>query len=317
MAVLLTSQLHAQSSRFWGFAGPWDPRSDSSIREHGARLEAVVTGWIGLDSITGAPLLPSPYVDSVRPRGIRAAVGTRRMAIVTSWHNDRFHTRSIRALGADRARLAQTAGAIARHARTQRYTGLVLDFESLTAADLPTQLAVIKAIADSARAHGVRTVAVAVPAGDTAAYPAKPLLAIADVIIPMLYDEHWTGSEPGPVSSVGWMRGMLAARVAEAGSVGRVVAGLPTYGYRWIRGRPTEEMTLTDARRWSASAGVPLTRDAASGALRARGQGWELWVTDALALRTLVRAAEAQGVRRFALWRLGQEDPAIWSGVIP
>ena len=322
--MLLTSQLPAQSSRVWGFAGPWDPRSDATIRDHGASLDAVVTGWIGLDSTTGRPLLPSPYSDSVRPGGKASRTGrtSQRMAIVTSWHGDRFHMKSIRALGADRRRLAQTAGAIARHAREQGYTGLVLDFEALTAADLPIQLAVVEAIADSARASGgsggggVKTIAVAVPAGDTEAYPAKPLLAIADVIIPMLYDEHWAGGEPGPVSSVGWMRRMLAARIAEAGSADRIVAGLPTYGYRWIRGKPTEEMTLAEARRIASSAGVALSRDAASGSLRARGPGWELWVTDAVALRALLRAAEEQGVRRFALWRLGQEDPAIWRDVI-
>jgi hypothetical protein len=37
-----------------------------------------------------------------------------------------------------------------------------------------------------------------------------------------------------------------------------------------------------------------------------------MWVTDATLIERLIRDARAAGVSRFALWRLGQEDPAIW-----
>ena len=55
-----------------------------------------------------------------------------------------------------------------------------------------------------------------------------------------------------------------------------------------------------------------------SGTLHARRSGdpsneWELWVSDADLLRTLMTVAQDAGVRRFALWRLGGEDARIWS----
>jgi hypothetical protein len=34
-------------------------------------------------------------------------------------------------------------------------------------------------------------------------------------------------------------------------------------------------------------------------------------------MRTLVSEAESLGVHRFALWRLGLEDPAIWGAFAP
>ena len=77
------------------------------------------------------------------------------------------------------------------------YAGLVLDFEALDARDLPALLRVVKAITDSAHAHGVSTIAVAIPATDTAAYPAKPIVGVADLVMPMLYDQHWSTSGPG------------------------------------------------------------------------------------------------------------------------
>jgi spore germination protein YaaH len=67
----------------------------------------------------------------------------------------------------------------------------------------------------------------------------------------------------------------------------------------------------------ASSAGVPLTRDAPSQTLRSRdANGNEIWVADATLLKALVNQSRSLGVTRFALWRLGQEDPAVWSSVI-
>lgn len=237
------------------------------------------------------------------------------MAIVTSWHGERFHKASILHLARDERALARTAGQIARHARSMRYTGLVLDFETLDAADLDELLVVTRAIADSARARGVRTITIAVPATDTVAYPAKRLLTVVDAIIPMLYDEHWSGSAPGPVASPQWVRGALALRVREAGA-NKVIAGFPTYGYRWIRGKPTEALGYDEARRVATQAGMSLARDAETQSLHARAADWDLWMADAGTLRALVAVAHELGVNRFALWRLGREDPAIWGTIV-
>lgn len=303
----------AQASEFWGFTGPWDAESARSLRDHGGRLQAVVTGWITLDSLTGMPVLPSQYTDTVRPR-----VGTpRRMAIVTSWHGERFHARSIRSLAAAPERLARAAGAIGRYASVMGYTGLVFDLETLEPGDLRAQVSVMKVIGDSARSRGVRTIAAAIPATDTAGYPARPLLEVLDHLIVMLYDQHWLGSAPGPISEPSWVRSSLALRIREAGAE-RLVAGLPTYGYHWRPGQPTLSVTFREAQQSATRARAPFRRDKATHTLRSTGADRaEIWLTDAGLLGTLVQATKAQGVHRFALWRLGQEDPAIWGKVVP
>ncbi len=302
----------SQRAEFWGFTGPWDAASSKSVRNHGGKLSALINGWITIDSATGQPVLPSPYPDTIHPRK-----GTPdRMAIVTSWHGDRFHAASIRRLGREPERLARAAGSIARHAQSMRYKGLVLDFETLEAADLPALLRVARAIGDSARARGVRTISIAVPATDTVAYPGRALLGVTDALIVMLYDQHWSTSGPGPIAEPDWVRGALAIRLAEVGP-SRLVAALPTYGYRWRKGLPTESISFAEAKRMAGQARAPLKRDARTGFLRSRGTGGaEIWVSDAGLLRTLVKQSEAVGVHRFAIWRLGQEDPAIWSAVI-
>jgi len=294
----------------WAFTGPWDARSDSSLRANALHLDVAVTGWIGLDSNTAQPILPSPYPDTLRLGGTRA----KRMAIVTSWHGDRFHPNSIRALGRDDGRLARAAGAIAAHAAKLRYAGLVLDFESLERTDRQSLLHVIKAIADSAHGRHVSTIVVAIPATDTAVYPAKPLIAVADLIMPMLYDEHWSTSSPGAISEPDWVKSSLATRIAEVGS-SKIVAALPVFGYRWSLKTKSaaEDVTFAEAKHSAAQAGVQLARDQKTSTLHGAKPGeWEIWVTDAELLSALVRQTTDAGVRRVALWRIGQEDPAIW-----
>ena len=295
---------------FWAFTGPWDARSDASLRANAASLDVAVTGWIALDSLTGEPLLPSPYPDT-----IRLATGTtQRFALVTSWHGQGFHAASIRALGRDRARLGRVASRIARHADSTRYAGLVLDFETLKATDLSSQLTVLRAIADSARAHGVTTIAIAIPAEPDDAYPTRELVKVVDHVLVMLYDQHWAGSQPGPISAPDWVARNLSRVVGEVGA-SRVVAGLPLYGYHWVKGKPGVGIAFDAGLRTAERERFTVTRDSASRTLRGASKSGNsaVWLTDASLVADLIRAAEELGVTRFAFWRLGQEDPQIWS----
>src|SRR5687768_7935938 len=295
---------------FWAFTGPWDPLSDASLRTNASRLDVAVTGWIALDSLTGEPLLPSAYADT-----IRLAEGTpRRFALVTSWHGQGFHATPIRALGSDPARRAQVAGRIARHAQSMRYGGLVLDFETLEGRDVPAQLAVVRAIVDSAKAHGVTTVAVAIPAEPDEAYPVRELSQVADFVLVMLYDQHWPGSDAGPISAPDWVSRNLSRVVSEVGA-SRVIAGLPLYGYHWVTGKPGVGVSYATGMRTAQRDAIVVSRDSTSRTLRGgTGTGGSaVWLTDAPLLEELMQGAEKLGVTRFAFWRLGQEDPAVWS----
>ena len=305
------SRARPPSAELWAFTGPWDARSDSSLRVNAHHIDVAVTGWIGLDSTTALPIIPSLFPDTIH----LAHSGLRRMAIVTSWHGASFHPSTIRTLGTDDARRARAARMIASHAASMHYAGLVLDFEDLTRDDLPVLVRVVKSIADSAHARGVSTIAVAVPAADAAAYPGRSLVGVADLIMPMLYDEHWSTSAPGAIASPDWVRTTLASRIAEVGA-SRVIAAFPTYGYKWSLAQPraaAEDVSFDDAKREAAAASTRLERDPRTQTLHASKPGqWEIWVSDAELLATLTREAREAGVQRLALWRIGAEDPAVW-----
>jgi spore germination protein YaaH len=294
--------------RVWGFTVPWDAKSSASARAHAAQLTAVVSGWIQLDSLTGQPF--AEFRDTLA----RAAPsGMRLMAIVTNAAGGRFHPDAVRRLAADRSALAAAAGDVARRVATARYRGVVIDLEGFVAVDRDALTTVVRAFSDSARARGAAPIAVAVNAIDTATFQGRSLVPAADYLLVMLYDQHWMMSAPGPIASPDWVRGALALRVAEVGAQ-HVIAALPLYGYRWPTSGPAAALTFADAQRDAAVAGADLRRDSATATLRATSSGaWDLWVSDAGLIEALMREVKAQNVGTIALWRLGQEDPAVWS----
>ena len=288
----------------WGFTAPWDPRSAQSVLAHQGALDAVVTGWIALDSVTLQPVVL--FRDTLT---MRLRAGVHPMALVTTYQGTRFHPETIRGLATDSALLGRVARDVAASAVRAGYRGIVLDMEGMTAADLPALLSVTGAIADSAHEHGLAPVAFALPATDTMAYPARPLLHALDLLVVMLYDQHWLTSPPGPIAEPAWVRRVLSIRVAEAGGAERLVAAFPTYGYQWRQDSATAVLSYDDASRLAPG----LVRDTASMTLHAEGARWTIWASDAILLDSLVREARRAGVTRIALWRLGLEDPALWT----
>lgn len=293
----------------WGFTAPWDSRSARSLSTHRPELDVAISGWIALDSTTYQPvtLFPDSFVTHT------PSIHT--MALVTSYQGTRFHPETLRGIGAGSSMLPREAGAIATVVRNAGYQGIVLDLEGMTRADLPILSAFTRAVTDSAHAHRIAMVGLALPALDTLDYPTAPLAQTVDCLIVMLYDQHWLTSPPGPIASPAWVAHMLELRTHDI-SPTKFVAAFPTYGYQWRPDSATAVLSYADAQQLAAQARVPLERDTTSLTLHAKTPLWELWSSDAILLDRLVYTAQQYGITRIALWRLGLEDPAVWSQVI-
>jgi spore germination protein YaaH len=297
-------------TEFWGFTAPWDPRSTRSVAQHRAQLDVVISGWIALDSTTFRPVVFFP--DTIVTHDGKSR---RDMTLVTSYQGGHFHPEVVRGLAMDSTALGHAAGEIASMVGGAGYSGIVLDLEGMTPSDLPMLLAFTKAVADSARGHGVGHIGLAIPATDTAAYPARILLSSLDFLVVMLYDQHWLTSPPGPIAAPDWVRRVLGVRIGEVGA-SKLVAAFPAYGYEWRSDSATAVLSYDDARQHAADAQASLERDPVSMTLHTQATGWTIWVSDAVLLDSLVQDARISGVTKFALWRLGLEDPAVWTRVI-
>ncbi len=244
--------------------------------------------------------------------GASATDRHRQLLVVSNWSAAGYRPDILRAVMGQpdaRARFASQAAALAS---ARGYGGLLLDFRLLGPRDVDALVSLVDALRDSAKATGLAPVGIVIPVADTSAYPGRHLGALTDFLAVRLELESASPAPPTPRDRISRLVG---ARAAEIGAH-RITLLVPVDGYLWRDGEQrvpvSFEEAVTAARAW----GVELVRDESSSTLRARlpGRG-EIWVNDAVLLADIMRDARRLGVRRFALYGLGGEDPAIWTAV--
>lgn len=198
----------------------------------------------------------------------------------------------------------------------QGFDGLQLDFESVSSRDKDHFWSFLKELKGRI---GDRVLSVAVPARTSVlddAYDYRVLNNLVDRAIIMAYDEHWSGSVPGSVASLEWCR-RVAAFAQGTLSPEKIVMGAPFYGRAWT------DKSLARAYKFSALAKI-MDEKVVN---QARDNGIPHFEYEELVKvrvfyedRTSQLARLTQyaslGVRNVAFWRLGQEDPSVWSALV-
>jgi hypothetical protein len=198
-------------------------------------------------------------------------------------------------------------------AAVKDYDGLNVDLESVPARDSEHFLSFL---AEIRAGLGSKMLSVCVPArtraGGTYSYAA--IAAIADRVFVMAYDEHWSGSSPGPVASMNWCKSVADYSLQAIGPE-KLIMGIPFYGRSWgdkstSRGlihSTTESLKRDyDAQGFRRVNGIPtFTYDVTVKVT--------VYYEDEYSLASRMRMYRTQGVRNIGFWRLGQETVNIWA----
>jgi spore germination protein YaaH len=156
------------------------------------------------------------------------------------------------------------------------------------------------------------------------AYDLPALAQVNDFLVPMIYDEHWSGSGAGPIASNNWFREELSTYMQSV-PASKTVIGLAGYSYDWTIGS-----TNAVARQFGdASQLAQQSMDGTDGIIQSDGRSGNpyftyyddsvnslehiVWMQDAVTAYNQLLMASQYHPRGAALWRLGQEDPSIWS----
>jgi peptidoglycan-N-acetylglucosamine deacetylase len=163
-----------------------------------------------------------------------------------------------------------------------------------------------------------------VAAGDDDAY-VRRAGQLNDELFPMLFDEHYPQSEPGPVASQQFYA-TQAKRFARLVSPSKLILMIGAYGYDWndaeaVTNHRAENFDFQETMRAARGPGQPRPRfDPVS--LNpymvwtdADSTDHVLWYLDATTAYNEMRVGRALGVAGHALWHLGGEDPSIWNAV--
>lgn len=200
---------------------------------------------------------------------------------------------------------------------SKEFDGLQVDWELIPARDGDNFLSFLKELK---KGLGKKPLTVCVPARTKTlkkdVYDYAKIGKIADRIMVMAYDEHWSKGPAGSIASYDW-----CAKVADYAKTvwpeSKYIFGLPFYGRTWCSepvqqawafngmNRHAQENNVTKIER---EKGVPhysyKTEVTITG-----------WYEDAYSNVERARMYKKKGYKCIAFWRMGQEDEAVWEWI--
>ncbi len=293
------------------FHTPWDPSSAASLDRHVEQLDWVIPGWV---SVTGADHRITVFRDPAG-RAIlnRAAHRPVLVPMIQNAIGGDWDGKGTAALLADPRARGAFLDRLVPWLAANHAGGAFFDFEDLPAS---AQGHYRLFLSEAQRRFGPRrwSVSIAAPVGnpdwDMAAYA-----RVTDKIFLMAYDEHETAGPAGPIASERWFAGQVA-NAARGIPAAKLVVAIGSYAYDW-HGRGGDALGVEEAWQAAWESGTVPVFDRDSGnsgfAYAEGGVRHVVWLLDAASAYNQIDVLHRAGVGSVALWRLGSEDPGLWS----
>jgi cellulose synthase/poly-beta-1,6-N-acetylglucosamine synthase-like glycosyltransferase/peptidoglycan/xylan/chitin deacetylase (PgdA/CDA1 family)/spore germination protein YaaH len=293
------------------FHAPWDESSVASLGRHVEQLDWLIPGWV---SVTGADHHITVFRDQAARDILNKAV--HRPVILPMVQNaveGNWDGAGSAALFADPKARGAFLDKLVPFLAANHAGGAFFDFEDLPASAQPNYRAFL-AEAHARFAPRGWVVAIAAPVGnpdwDLPAY-AK----VTDKVFLMAYDEHETSGGAGPIASQRWFARMVAD-AARGIPPAKLVVAIGSYAYDW-HDKGGDALDVEEAWQNAADSGTKPTFDKTSGnssfAYSEGGSQHQVWLLDAASAYNQIAFLQKAGLGSVALWRLGSEDPGLWS----
>jgi peptidoglycan-N-acetylglucosamine deacetylase len=297
-----------------GFYANWDQTSFSALKKDLPHLDWVIPTWL---SVQGDDI------------GIRNDLDHRALAAIRDQDPDKpifpllqnsvdgkWDGAGLAKWLADPAKRAARLKEIIDFLDFNECQGLTIDFEEMPDSAQADLKSFLKEVAAAFKPRGWKLL-LAVPFDDDS-WDYVAYSKLADYMILMAYDEHFEQSAPGPVASQAWYENLLDARMKDLDPDHTIIA-LGNYGYDWSKpGTPAEDVTFQDVARIARlqASDIDFDADAENPHFTYKdssGQAHDIWFLDGVSAFNEVHAADIYKPAGYAIWRLGAEDPSVWS----
>jgi len=315
----------------------WDAASFSSLREYAKQIDLLYPEWLQVLTPDGRVQAidedTSKFFDVVEGSAVRP-VDPKVMAFVKAEdpemevfpmvnNSDGANWVDISAFLNDPDARARFRQQIMTFLASDRYHGLMVDFEDFPAKGQKGYNALLPEISEDLHAKGMKLYVSVQPRNLEFNYQA--IAAAADGVVVMDYDEHYPGGPSGPIASQDWfVNNLQVAR--KVIPLEKFICAVGNYGYDFPQrmkngklpeGEKETNQAVQDA--WLAARDSEETVDFDSDSLNPhvsyddeRNLRHDIWFLDAVTALNQMRAAQTLGIQTFALWRLGSEDRSLW-----
>lgn len=304
-----------------GFYINWDESSYSSLERNLNHLDWVLPQWA---HIVDAKPGESPIGDELNdPQAAKALNLIRQkrpqisiLPMVQNLNDEKWENDVLARAVADEDSRQRLITGLSQFVEQNKFAGICVDFEEPTKDTQPNLLRFMQELHAVFQPRGWIVVQ-AVPFDDPE-WSYREYSAATDYLMLMAYDEHWsTSKDVGSVASQGWYERNLANRMHDLDPAKTIVA-LGNYGYDWAGAGKAKEVSFQEAVISAKDSEAQIEFDPAT-----RNPHYEydeedeshhiVWFLDGVTAFNQMRAASGYHPAGFALWRLGSEDPSIWS----
>jgi peptidoglycan-N-acetylglucosamine deacetylase len=297
----------------------WSEHSMESLRQHLDQIDVLIPEWLHV-SVNGAAVTlvednagrRKEVMELVKPRGAALQV----VPLVNNCQGKIWEGTQLGEVISTRAGRAKVIEALSKWLRENKFTAVSVDFEEIPAKLMPayhqflTELGLILAVDRIA-------LWVNVPLNNDN-YNYRQLGKDSDYVLLMGYDQHWSTGTAGAIAGQDWFTKALAARAAEIPAKKMVVV-IGNYGLDWpAAGGEAQSLRFYKAMELASKANA---LPAAGGAemnphftyADDGGRGRQVWMLDAVSGFNQCATARKAGVYGIGLYRLGSEDPGLWT----
>jgi cellulose synthase/poly-beta-1,6-N-acetylglucosamine synthase-like glycosyltransferase/peptidoglycan/xylan/chitin deacetylase (PgdA/CDA1 family)/spore germination protein YaaH len=296
-----------------GFYVNWDDSSYQSLKRHVDQLDQLVPEWLRLQSGD------HPVVSEIDQRALNLVRAQRpNLPIIPMIHNSKegkWEPQTLARQIADEASRSRLVNDLAQFVADNHFQGVCIDFEEVPPASQKNLLAFMRRLHATFEQRNLM-VSQAVPFDDEE-WNYRAYAAANDYLMLMAYDEHWSDSDPGSIAGQPWFESTLAKRMKELDGA-RTVVCIGGYGYDWQKGSETQDVTFQEALLSARDSQSmirfdPETRNPYFRYQEDDGSIHTVWFLDGVTAFNQMRASRQYNVAGFALWRMGSEDPSLWS----
>jgi len=296
------------------FHVPWDPSSASSLRRHINDLDWLIPGWV---SVTGANHHITVFRDTAGKEILnRAQHRPLLLPMIQNAEQGDWDGKGMAVLLHDPAQRRALLDKLEPWLAANQAGGAFFDFEELPRKALPDYRAFLH---EAKTRFGKRgwVIAIAVPVGEDA-WDLRAFAPVVDRLFLMAYDEHELSGPPGPVASQAWFERAIA-QAARGLPKNKIVVAIGNYGYDWHSDSAAGGDPVAIDEAWEAAreSGATPVFDKTSGNTSFAYQEGDvrhvLWLLDAPSAFNQIRFLNRANLGAVALWRLGSEDPGLWS----
>ncbi|MBA4131060.1 MAG: polysaccharide deacetylase [Hyphomicrobium sp.] len=302
----------------FAFYNSWDDNSFYSLRANADKFEVLLPEWMHVtDASTVLASSEARKEAETRLWIQKNAAHLQIMPVVNNYNqtDGRWDGQIVEGILKDDARRQALISEIAERIEKKDDKGVVVDFKELTdesVGPLVTFLGELKKRLSSAG----RLTVVTAPAYDPRIDFWKLSEAVDHVVL-LGYDQHWEGGGPGPLSAQGWFETFLD-RVFRTNTGTKFIIAVGSYAMDWSHSGDVRRISVTEAWDLVEDAKSTFVFDSTSlnstfGYRSGSQEDRRVWVLDGVTGYNQIAAALAMRPGGLALWRLGTEDPTVWS----